>query len=193
MKRRRTTTFASRRRAIASAVLCAATIVLLGGCNVTARKSPTGFLGLKWGDDSADCARRLGLTFDRWERWIDPQFETSMDIDHPQAVLGTEGLVVLVRDASSKQLVGVQVIYRDCATDAARRRQLREGLVRELNVKTDSEPPYVVWSDHSLVRLADRKDGTCALTVAGPVFGKPYADQLLHEGLGELGNAMRPH
>jgi hypothetical protein len=116
-----------------------------------------------------------------------------MDIDHPRAVLGTDGLVVLVRDASSKQLVGVQVIYRDCASDAVRRRQLREGLERELNVKTDSEPPYMVWPDHSLVRLAGRRDATCALTVAGPVLGKRYAEQLLHEGLGELGNAMRPH
>lgn len=163
---------------------------------MTAQKTPTaptGFLGLQWGDDAADGARRIGLTCDRWEPWIDPAFETSMDLDHPRPVLGVEGVVGLVRD-SRKQLVGVQVIYRDCATNDVRKRQLRDGLRQDLQIKsTDDGLPYEVWPDRSLVRLATRRDGVCILTVAGPDFGKPYADQLVREGVGDVGTALAPH
>ena len=163
---------------------------------MTAQKAataPTGFLGLQWGDDAAEGARRIGLTCDRWEPWIDPAFETSMDLDHPRAVLDVQGVVGLVRD-SRKQLVGVQVIYRDCATNDVLKRQLRDGLRRDLHVKsTDDALPYEVWPDHSLVRLATRRDGVCILTVAGPDFGKPYADQLVREGVSDLGSALTPH
>ena len=160
---------------------------------MTAQKGPTGLLGLKWGDDVADSARRIGLACDRWDPWIDPGFETSIDFDHPRAVLGSEGVVRLVR-YGGKQLDGVQVIYRGCAGDEARKRTLREGLGRELAVKSpDVDVPYETWDDSSLVHfVADPKDGTCTLTVAGPRFGKAFAAALLRGGLGNLGAAAAP-
>lgn len=160
---------------------------------MTARKAPTGLLGLKWGDDAAEGARKLGLSLDRWYPWSDPGFESSMDADHTRPVLGVEGVVLLVR--AGKSLEGVQVIYRDCAKNDEQRKQLREGLRRELHVSAgDAEVPYEVWDDKSLVRLdIDERDGTCTLTVAGPRFGKVYAEELLRGGLGNVGGAMRPH
>ena len=160
---------------------------------MTAQKGPTGLLGLKWGDDAAEGARRIGLVCDQWDAWIDPAFETSLDVTHPRAVLGAEGVVRLVR-ADGKQLEGVQVVYRGCARDNARKQQLREGLRRELNVKSpDVDVPYEVWEDHPLVHLAtDPRDDTCTLTVAGPRFGKAFADALLRGGLGNLGGATGP-
>jgi hypothetical protein len=157
------------------------------------QKGPTGLLGLKWGEDAAEAARRLGLTFTSWDAWIDPAFQTGIDLDHPRAVLGAEGLVRLVR-VGGKELDGVQVIYRACAGDDARKRLLREGLGRELHLKSpDVEVPYEVWSDKSLVHfLADTRDDTCTLTVAGPRFGKAFADVLLRGGLGNLGGAVGP-
>jgi hypothetical protein len=172
--------------------VCAA-IVLAGGCHVTGHKAPTGFLGLKWGDDAAEAARQLGLVCDRWDPWIDPAFETSIDFDHPLAVLGAEGLVRIVR-GSGKQLDGVQVVYRACAGDDARKQRLRKGLHDELHVKTvDVDVPYQVWHDNSLVHFAaDPADGTCTLTVAGPRFGKAFEAALLRGGLGNVGAAVGP-
>lgn len=160
---------------------------------MTGQKSPTGLLGLKWGDDAAAGARQLGLAIARWEPWIDPAFETGIDLDHPRTVLGAEGLVRLVRAAGS-QLDGVQVIYRACARDDARKRQLRQGLGRELHVKSpDVDVPYEIWADGSLVHLiADPSDDTCTLTVAGPRFGKAFEAALLRGGLGQLGGALGP-
>jgi len=108
-------------------------------------------------------------------------------------VLGVEGLVRLVR-AGGKQLEGVQVTYRACAGDDARKRQLREGLHRELHVKSpDVDVPYEIWSDDSLVHFAaDPRDDTCTLTVAGPRFGKAFQSALLRGGLGNLGGAVGP-
>lgn len=182
-----------RRRAITGWVVVCALVAFAGGCHVTGQKGPTGLLGLTWGDDAAEGARRLGLVCDRWDPWIDPAFETSIDLDHPRAVLGAEGLVRLVR-AGGKQLEGVQVIYRSCASDDARKRALRDGLRRELHVKSpDVEVPYEVWSDNSLVHfVADPRDDTCTLTVAGPRFGKAFKAALLRGGLGNLGAATGP-
>lgn len=157
-------------------------------------KGPTGLLGVKWGDDAAAAARQLGLTCDRWDPWIDPAFETSIDLDHPRAVLGAEGLVRIVR-GEGKQLDGVQVTYRSCATDDAGKRKLRDGLRAELHLKSpDVDVPYEVWDDNSLVHFAaDARDGTCTLTVAGPRFGKAFQAALLRSGLGDVGAAMGPH
>jgi hypothetical protein len=189
-----TTTQARQGRAIPVAVvLCAAIVAFAGGCHVTVQKAPTGLLGLTWGSDAAEGARQLGLTCDRWDPWIDPAFESCTDLDHPHAVLGAEGLIRLVR-ADGKQLEGVQVIYRACAGDDARKRQLREGLRRELHLKPpDVDVPYETWDDHSLVHLvADPRDGTCTLTVAGPRLGQAFKAALLRGGLGNLGAAIAP-
>ena len=160
---------------------------------MTGHKAPTGLLGLQWGDDAADGARRLGLVCDRWDPWIDPEFETSIDFDHPLAVLGVQGLVRIVRGAG-RQLDGVQVIYRACAGDDARKQALRQELHRELHLKSpDVDVPYEIWHDHSLVHfIADPSDGTCTLTVAGPRFGKAFEAALLRGGLGNLGAATGP-
>jgi hypothetical protein len=175
------------------ATLGLAILAFSGGCPMSRQKAPTGLLGLTWGDDAAAGAQRLGLTIARWDPWIDPAFETAIDLDHPRAVLGVEGLVRLVR-AAGKQLDGVQVIYRACAGDDARKRQLRDGLRRELHVKSpDVDVPYEIWGDNSLVHLAaDPRDGTCTLTVAGPRFGKAFEAALLRGGLGNLGGAIGP-
>jgi hypothetical protein len=185
-----TTRFAA---AVAHGAMVFAAITFAGGCHMTAQKGPTGLLGLKWNDDATGGARQIGLACDHWDAWIDPAFETSLDVAHPRAVLGAEGVVRLVR-ADGKQLEGVQVIYRGCARDSARKQQLREGLRRELNVKSpDVDVPYEVWEDHSLVHLAtDPSDDTCTLTVAGPRFGKAFADALMRGGLGNLGGATGP-
>lgn len=160
---------------------------------MTGRKSPTGLLGWKWGDDAAECARQAGLVCTRWDPWVDPAFETSIDLDHPRAVLGVEGLVRLVR-AGGKDLEGVQVTYRGCARDDARKRQLREGLQRELHVRSPGvDVPYETWADNSLVHFViDPRDDTCTLTVAGPRFGKVFAAALLGGGVGGLGAAVAP-
>jgi hypothetical protein len=178
------------------AALACAAIVLAGGCNVTAQKAskaPTGLLGLTWGEDAAEAGRTAGLKLDRWDPWVDPAFETSIDLDNPRVVLGVEGLVRLVR-VGAKQLEGVQVVYRSCARDEARRRTLRDGLRHELHVKApDVDVPYETWEDGSLVHLAsDPSDGTCTLTVAGPRFGKAFAAVLLRGGVGNLGGAIGP-
>lgn len=181
-----------RRSAALAVVVCAAVLVFAGGCYMSGRKAPTGLLGLTWGDDAAEAARRLGLSCERWDPWIDAAFETSIDLDHPRAVLGVEGLVRLVR--GGKQLDGVQVIYRGCAGDDARKQQLRKGLHDELHLKSpDVDVPYEIWSDHALVHfVADPSDGTCTLTVAGPRFGKAFEAALLRGGLGKLGAAAGP-
>jgi hypothetical protein len=160
---------------------------------MTGRKSPTGLLGWKWGDDAAECARQAGLVCTRWDPWVDPAFETSIDLDHPRAVLGVEGLVRLVR-AGGKDLEGVQVTYRGCARDDARKRQLREGLQRELHVQSPGvDVPYETWADNSLVHfVVDPRDDTCTLTVAGPRFGKAFAAALLGSGVRGLGAAVAP-
>jgi hypothetical protein len=178
--------------AVAHVAIACAAIVLAGGCHMSAQKGPTGLLGLTWGEDAADGAKKIGLVCDHWDAWIDPAFETSLDTAHPRAVLGTEGVVRLVR--TGRQLDGVQVVYRGCARDAARKQQLREGLRRELNVKSpDVEVPYQVWDDQSLVHLAtDPRDDTCTLTVAGPRFGKAFQEALMHGGLSNLGGATGP-
>jgi hypothetical protein len=172
--------------------IAAAIIAFAGGCSVTGQKAPTGLLGLTWGEDAAAGAHRLGLTIARWEPWIDPAFETGVDLDHPRTVLGVEGVVRVVR--GGVQLGGVQVIYRACAGDEARKRQLREGLRRDLHVKSpDVDVPYEIWADGSLVHLvADPSDGTCTLTVAGPRFGKAFEAAVLRGGLGRLGGALAP-
>ena len=187
-------TSASRRRqAIAGAVLCAALAALAGGCHVTGHKAPTGLLGLHWGDDAADGGRGLGLACNRWDPWIDPAFETSLDFDHPVAVLGAEGLARLVR-SGGRELDGVQVIYRACAGDEPRKQALRAARHSELHVKaTDVDVPYEIWHDNSLVHfIADPSDGTCTLTVAGPRFGKAFEAALLRGGLGNVGAAVPP-
>jgi hypothetical protein len=178
--------------AVAHVAIACAAIVLAGGCHMSAQKGPTGLLGLTWGDDATDGAQRIGLVCDHWDAWIDPAFETSLDLAHPRAVLGTEGVVRLVR--AGKQLDGVQVVYRGCARDAARKQLLREGLRRELHMKSpDVDVPYQVWEDQSLVHLAtDSRDDTCTLTVAGPRFGKAFQDALIHGGLTNLGGAVGP-
>jgi hypothetical protein len=190
-------TFARRRErwraTLGGVAVCVAIIAFAGGCHMTGPKAPTGLLGLKWGDDATAGARQLGLTIARWEPWIDPVFETGIDLDHPRAVLGAAGLVRLVR-AGGKQLEGIQVIYRTCASDDTRKRQLRDGLRRELHVKSpDVDVPYEIWGDNSLVHfVADPRDDTCTLTVAGPRFGKAFEAALLRGGLGNLGGAIGP-
>ena len=161
---------------------------------MSSHKAPRGLLGLHWGDDAAEAARRLGLTADRWDPWIDPAFETSIDFDHPRPALGVEGLVRLVRVVADKQLEGVQVIYRGCAADAAQNQRLRKGLHDELHVKTvDVDVPDEVWRDDTVVHFAaDPSDGTCTLTVAGPRFGKAFAAALLRGGLGNVGGSIGP-
>lgn len=177
----------------AGAVLCAAMLAFAGGCYMSAHKAPTGLLGLTWGENAAEGARRVGLVCDRWDPWIDPAFETSIDFDHPRSVLGSEGLVRLVR-GDGKQLDGVQVIYRGCAGDDARKQRLRAALHSELHVaSTSTEVPYQIWNDKSLVHFAaDASDGTCTLTVAGPRFGKAFEAALLRGGLGNVGAATGP-
>lgn len=159
---------------------------------MTGQRAPTGLLGLTWGDDAAAAARQLGLVISRWEPWIDPAFETSIDLEHPRVALGAEGLVRLVRGGA--RLDGVQVVYRACATDDARQRQLRAGLRDELHLKApDAAVPYEVWGDHSLVHfVTDARDGTCTLTVAGPRFGSSFRAALLRGGMRDLGGALQP-
>jgi hypothetical protein len=166
--------------------------IFAGGCLM--HKAPTGLLGLKWGDDAADGARRLGLTFDRWDPWIDPAFETSIDFDHPRPVLGVDGLVRLVRLVDGQELEGVQVIYRGCAGDDAQKQRLHKGLHDELHVKSvNVDVPYEIWRDSSLVHFAaDPSDGTCTLTVAGPRFGKAFEAVQLRGGLGNVGGSVGP-
>lgn len=160
---------------------------------MTAHKPLTGFIGLTWGEDAAEAGRTLGLTYDRWDPWVDPAFETSIDLDHARSVLGAEGAVRLVRDRA-KQLGGIQVVYRACAGDDARVRQLRAALGREFHLRSpDVDVPYEIWDDQSLVHfVSDPRDGTCTLTVAGPSFGKAFQAVLLRGGLGGLGAATAP-
>lgn len=157
------------------------------------RKGPTGFLGAAWGDDATEAAHKLSLTIERWNPGLDPRFESGADLDHPRPVLGVDGVITLVR-GPDKQLVAMQIIYRDCAADDARKRDLVAALKRELDVKVDGGAlPYQVWPDQSVVHLVARRDGTCLLTVAGAVFGKPYVEQVLRDGLGDVGASMTPH
>jgi hypothetical protein len=176
-------------------VICLVILVLPAGCSTFGSAAPTGFLGLKWGEDAAEGARRLGLKVDRWDPWIEPAFETSIDFDHPRPVLGVEGLVRVVRVVDGKVLDGVQVVYRGCAdADAQKQQLIRNGLHDELHVKAvDIAVPYETWRDDSLVHFAtDPTDGTCTLTVAGPRFGKVFAAALLRGGLGNVGAAVGP-
>jgi hypothetical protein len=177
-------------RVIAGAVVCA----LAGGCHVTAQKAPQGLLGVTWGDDAAEAARKIGLVCDRWDPWTDSAFETSIDLQHPRSVLGVEGVVRIVR-VSGTQLDGVQVTYRNCASNDGQKQQLRTGLRNELHLQSpDVDVPYETWADHSLVHfITDPRDGTCTLTVAGPRWGKAFAAALLSDGVRNVGTAMTPH
>jgi len=170
-------------RACASSLLCLC-LLAVASCS----RAPHGFLGLTWGEDAGDGARRLGLVLDRWYASSSPTFETAMDV-HPRAVLGVEGRVALVRDAD-RRLAGVRVDYDDCPREV--RTRLAANTRREFHLGEDGAMPYVKWSDGSVVHLEARREGTCTLTVAGPAFGEAFAAALLRRGLGNLGTAMTP-
>ena len=47
---------------------------------MSGQKGPTGLLGLTWGEDAADGARKAGLVCDHWDPWIDPAFPPHREV-----------------------------------------------------------------------------------------------------------------
>lgn len=141
--------------------------------------APGGFLGASWNDDALAVAARLGQTSGAWEPWEGaPGFEALFDIDHPVEAFGTRAYLRLFR--SGKRLQGLTLRFIHCE---AVERRLLSAIRLEFNLPAEDGPLYTVFDNGSVLHFArDSGDDTCQLTVAGPVFGKAFADYQLQRG-----------
>ncbi len=167
-----------------------ATAVMIAHASGGNMKEPEGFLGLRWGEDASTASVRVGLQCDVWTPWLDGSaFESCSNPTHDITALAEPARVRLIRQG--KRLAALQLHFADCH---ARQRRLREAIRTEFAIEApDDDDPHVTWESGALVRLEhDTADGSCTLTIAGPAFGRAYADHRLRESLGGLSAGMKP-
>jgi hypothetical protein len=153
--------------------------------------SISGFLGLKWGDDPHDAARLLGLSCEEsWAPWEGGHgYETCFETVHHVDAFSRKAYVRLFRNQNGLQ--GLSLRFVQCA---ATRDPLAAAIRQEFGLEEGEGNPYSIFSDRSVVHLGyDSGDDTCTLTIAGPEFGKAFADYLLRQGFADLSYGLRPH
>jgi hypothetical protein len=171
---------------VRSVVKLAAVCAILEGCGMTQAK---GWLGVKWGEDAAAAAARLGIACPKWEPWGGEQsYERCTDLNRRTMIYGVEGRLEVIRRGGSVE--GIIAVFQSCTGHA----KLLDGVVAEFKVERGSGEPYRSASSGEVVRLfRDPRDGTCEIVVTGAGFGKVYSEHLLRRGLGNLGGALQPH
>jgi hypothetical protein len=157
------------------------------GCGMS---SPKGFLGVKWGDDVRAAASHLGLSCETWEPWEGGSgYEACFDIDHPVDAFGRRAYVRFFR--SRDGLEGLSLRFTQCG---ATRDDLAVAVRQAFSLKEAGAAVYEIFHDGGAVRLDyDNGDDTCELTLAGPRFGKAFANYVLQEGFKNLSHGLRPH
>jgi hypothetical protein len=152
-------------------------------------------LGVKWGDDAASAASRLGLRCTKWDPWEGGSgFEVCADNDRSVTIFGASATARLIR--RSGHLDGIELSFRACGPYQAK---LRDEVIAEFDLDSKAYDPdydevYQTWNDGSLVRLThDAASDSCAFFVAGPQLGKVYQSGQLGEGLRGLQKGLRPH
>jgi len=76
----------------------------------------------------------------------------------------------------------------------ATRDELAAAVRQEFELEASEDMPYNVFADGAAVHLDyDSGDDTCTLTIAGPHFGKAFADYQLERGIKGLAHGLRPH
>lgn len=150
--------------------------------------APKGYLGLIWGEDAADAARRLGLQCAAWEAWEGGRgYEACFDIDHPHDVFGHKAYVRLFR--SEDRIEGLTLRFSRCG---AKKKELASKARRAFRLRGPDGMPYTVFKKGEVVHLShDPGDDTCELTIAGPRFGRAFADYLLEQGFKNLATGFR--
>lgn len=142
-------------------------------------KTSEGFLGIKWGDEATAAAKRLGLTCSAWEKWEGNRgYETCFDIDHPVDAFGRQAYARLFR--AQNRAEGLSLRFMRCSST---RDALTAAIRQEFHLEASPLPLYSTFPDGSVVHFGyDGGDDTCQLTVAGPRFGKSFAEYLLETG-----------
>src|SRR5262249_15795360 len=132
---------------------------------------------------------RLGLSCQEWRVWEGKRgYETCFDIDHPVDAFGRKAYVRLFR--SQNLLEGVSLRFMHCGVT---RNELAEAVRRTFNLEATDGTLYHVLNNGEVVHLSyDNSDDSCNLTVAGPRFGKAFADYLLETGLRDLAGGLAP-
>jgi hypothetical protein len=157
---------------------------LLGADNL-----PQGIMGIQWGAEATEAATRLGLSCQEWKVWEGKRgYETCFDIDHPADAFDRKAYVRLFR--SQNRLEGVSLRFMHCG---ATRNELADAVRRTFNLKATEGTLYHILSNGEVVHLGyDNSDDSCSLTVAGPRFGKAFADYLLETGFRDLADELGP-
>ena len=166
--------------------LVAMAMVSMVGCRMSA---PQGYLGVKWGDETAASVARLKATCDSWLAWEGGGgFTACFDIDHTVEALGAPAFVRLFQ--KDGKIAALSLRFRGCG---ARRAELTAAVRKEFRLEAGDGDPYQVFADQSLVHLShDGGDDSCTLTVSGPEFGKAFAAYLLQGGLRGMARGLRP-
>lgn len=156
------------------------------GCRMS---GPKGFLGVTWGDDASAASTKLHLTCGNWQPWEgNGAYQACFDIDHPVEAFGLQAYARLFQ--SQGRVEGLSLRFMHCGVT---RDVLTTAIRKEFNLTADPGSLYSVFDDGSAVHFShDSGDDTCQLTVAGPRFGKAFADYMLQQGFRNLGGGMGP-
>lgn len=174
-----------RRQALVPAPVLVLVLVLVLGCGAP---SPRGWDGVRFGNDAAGAAAELGVACGEWRPWTEGSpFEVARTEGTVRAY-GQPAEVTLVRAAHA--LEGIVIRFRGPVAAPA----LVAAIVEEYGLDPDEDATsagiFVTWSGREVVRFEAH---TLTLMVAGRRFGPAYQARLLREGLGDLGDALRPH
>jgi hypothetical protein len=151
--------------------------------------SPSGFLGVHWGDNAQDAAVHLGLRCDSWEPWEGGQsYEACFDVEHPVDVFGRKAFVRLFRKGEGLEGLSLRFMHCDSASQ-----DLIDAVRREFGLRLYESTPYDVFEDGAAVRFDyDKGDDSCRLTIAGPQFGKAFQAYVLEGGFRDLSAGLSP-
>jgi hypothetical protein len=157
---------------------------------------PSGLLGVRWGADSGEAARRLDIACERWEPLTDTLgFEVCADPNHGVTAFGRPARLRLIRDGAG--VAAMQLAFDGGGADwpaftAAVIKELRLSADRGANTPV-RQSLYETWRDGRVVHFStpDSRDG-CLLTVAGPAYGRAFQQMMLRVGLSGLGAGLTP-
>lgn len=139
------------------------------GCS---SRSPSGLLGLRWGQVAATAPQTLGIECGNWQPWPDM---APFEVCHggPVRVYGLDAaLVTFVRKGN--ELAGIQLLFKDCA---AHKQELQRSMAAELGIE-DRPVDYRTWDSGEVMRIEMRGD-ECMVTVTNGELGKAYQEHRL--------------
>lgn len=151
--------------------------------------SPSGFLGIHWGDNAHNAAVHLGLRCDSWEPWEGGQsYEACFDVEHPVDVFGRKAFVRLFRKGDG--LEGLSLRFMHCGSA---RQDLTDAVCKEFGLRLYEGTLYEVFGDGAALRFDyDKGDDSCRLTVAGAQFGMAFQSFVLKGGFRDLSAGLGP-